>query len=115
LSCEKNNNFVVTFFIGGFQCYWKTKLGIYTHAYKFILEKYLNKTNKTEELKYQSIDSTSKKSPKRFFSEAAKKIAEAIFAALSLKILMEVKKLLIIIFIKDEKENHLKELKLHQS
>jgi hypothetical protein len=34
------------------------KLGIYDYAYKLLLEEYLKKQNKTEELKFQSIDST---------------------------------------------------------
>lgn len=34
------------------------KLGIYDHVYENSLKEYLKTTNKTEELKYQSIDST---------------------------------------------------------
>ena len=35
-----------------------TKLGVYDHAYKLLLEEHLKQNGKTEELKYQSIDST---------------------------------------------------------
>ena len=35
-----------------------TKLGVYDHAYKLLLEEHLKQNRKTEELKYQSIDST---------------------------------------------------------
>src|ERR1700761_3326382 len=38
-------------------CEW-IKLGVYDHVYKKSLKKYIKNTRITEELKYQSIDST---------------------------------------------------------
>ena len=91
------------------------KLGIYEHAYANSLKKYLKSTKITEELKYQSIDST-------FIEELQKNNNFVVIFFRSLRenkksfyfrrILMDQKVHHIIKFINAEKENHPKELKL---